>query len=90
MANDAHGAWCYVDEIANKMLVDPFDGLEAAMIDNSLHMQLLSGENTAVAADLMGINGNCARCHATPCQSAGPATAQVLLSSAMQTVYALH
>ena len=90
MANDTHVSWCYLDEIANKMPVDPFDGLEAAMADNSLHMQPLSSQNTAFAADPPGASGICARCHMTPCQSAGPAPEQVLLISTKQTDQALH
>ena len=85
MASDAHVSWCYIDEIVNKMHVDPFDGLEAALIDSSVHMQPFSSQTTA-AADPLGASGNCARCHISPCQSAGPATAQVLLISAMHAV----
>ena len=86
MADDAHGSWSYLDEMANKMLVDPFYGLDAAMADDSLHMQPLPSQNTLVATHSVEAGGGCAQLHVTHCQGAGPAAEQVLPSQAARCI----
>ena len=82
MADDAHDSWCYLDEMANKMLVDPLYGLDAAMADDSLQLQPLPSQNTVVAGGLVELGGGGTQLHGTHCQGAGPAAEQVLLSQA--------